>query len=447
MREPSDHRGGTRRALLALLTGVATLWRPGRSPAAPDAPEDRGIGGTGARPTEEETPGGDRGIGGTGVIGTIRRFGSIIVNDLRITYPADVAVRIDGEPRRAGDLRIGHVVRVVATGAEGALSTRAIEVNSEVVGPVEAVGQGRLTVLGQSVSTVKSGAWKVGDRVAVSGLRRLDGVIVASRVEHRAEGPDRVAGPVRKAANGTPAIGGLPLAGLSPRLVGRRIVAEGAMRDGAFAVSGARDASRPFPAAIGRASIEAYIGPGRDGLRLGSGLGVAGAPDADMPRGGSRHAVLSVSPGRDGRLTLDGLRFEGRGGPTGPGGQPGGGFGPNGGPGNGSPGGSGPGGGGQGGGRPGGGGFGGGHGGGPGGYPGAAPGGGTGHEFGRGQGPGGYPIDTRPGFGGGDGFGGSPSPGGAGSPGGFGGGGFGGGGPSGGGFGGGGPSGFGGGRR
>ncbi|PJI51852.1 hypothetical protein CTI14_52480, partial [Methylobacterium radiotolerans] len=39
---------------------------------------------------------GDRGIGGTGVIGTIRRFGSIVVNDLRIAYPPEVEVRIDG---------------------------------------------------------------------------------------------------------------------------------------------------------------------------------------------------------------------------------------------------------------------------------------------------------------------------------------------------------------
>ena len=45
---------------------------------------------------------GDRGIGGTGVIGTIRRFGSIVVNDLRIAYPEDVQVHIDGTPATAG---------------------------------------------------------------------------------------------------------------------------------------------------------------------------------------------------------------------------------------------------------------------------------------------------------------------------------------------------------
>ncbi len=42
------------------------------------------------------------------MIGTIRRFGSIIVNDLRIAYPKDVAVRIDDAPATAADLKIGQ---------------------------------------------------------------------------------------------------------------------------------------------------------------------------------------------------------------------------------------------------------------------------------------------------------------------------------------------------
>ena len=101
----------SRRHVLGLLASAAFL--PGRAPAQEAPIRDQGIGGTGARPTD--TPGeGDRGIGGTGVIGTIRRFGSIVVNDLRIAYPDDVAVRIDGAPARASDLRVGHVVRVVA---------------------------------------------------------------------------------------------------------------------------------------------------------------------------------------------------------------------------------------------------------------------------------------------------------------------------------------------
>ncbi|TXN63484.1 hypothetical protein FV232_23235, partial [Methylobacterium sp. WL30] len=200
----------TRRLVLRLLAGAALV--PGRA-LPQEAPRDQGIGGTGARPTD--TPGdGDRGIGGTGVIGTIRRFGSIVVNDLRIAYPEDVSVRIDGVAARAADMRIGHVVHVVAHAEAGGLATRRIDVTSEVVGPVERVAEGALVVLGQSVATVGvAGRWAVGDRVAVSGLRRPDGVVVASLIEPRAEGPACVAGPVRHDRDGRPVIGRLRLEG------------------------------------------------------------------------------------------------------------------------------------------------------------------------------------------------------------------------------------------
>jgi hypothetical protein len=94
---------------------------------------DRGIGGTGVVPTD---PDGDRGIGGTGVMGTIRGFGSIIVNGVHVTYAPDVPVRIDGQPRAVSDLKIGQVVRVVAETSNGVLATRQIDVASEVVGPI-----------------------------------------------------------------------------------------------------------------------------------------------------------------------------------------------------------------------------------------------------------------------------------------------------------------------
>ncbi|WP_236960803.1 DUF5666 domain-containing protein [Methylobacterium durans] len=280
----------TRRGLLRLLAGLGALWLPGPGQAAPDAPiRDQGIGGTGARPGEGEggSPGeGDRGIGGTGVIGTIRRFGSIVVNDLRIAYPADVAVRIDGAAAAASDLRIGHVVRVVARDSGGGLSTGRIEVTSEVVGPVEAVAKGGFTVLGQAVSTAGLGAdwrksWpgglKVGDRVAVSGLRRPDGTIVASLVEPRTGGAARVAGPVRKAKDGAPTIGRLRLASLDPGLVGRRILVTGELSPSGLTVASVEEAGAKFGAGLKRVSIEAYIGRRGDRLALGSGIDVAGA--------------------------------------------------------------------------------------------------------------------------------------------------------------------------
>ncbi|MFC6738756.1 hypothetical protein [Methylobacterium tardum] len=144
-----------RRFVLRLLAGAAAL-RPG-AVRPQEAPRDQGIGGTGMMRTDEPRNGslgeGDRGIGGTGVIGTIRRFGSIIVNGLRIAYPPGVEVRIDGEVGTAADLKIGHVVHVVARPDGGGLATRRIDVTSEVVGRVESVSPGRMIVLGQRVST------------------------------------------------------------------------------------------------------------------------------------------------------------------------------------------------------------------------------------------------------------------------------------------------------
>lgn len=302
-----DHRP-SRRLVLGLLAGAAFL--PGRPPAQEAPIRDQGIGGTGARPTD--TPGeGDRGIGGTGVIGTIRRFGSIVVNDLRIAYPDDVAVRIDGAPARASDLRVGHVVRVVARPEGGGLATRRIDVTSEVVGPVEAVGRNSLTVLGQRIATgMAGGTWTVGQRVAVSGLRRPDGVVVASLIEPRTEGADRVAGPVRRGPDGAMRIGDLRLNGAGHLPAGRRAALAGRMRDGALAVTDAAEAG--LPPGIRTASIEAYIGRRKGGMTLGSGLPVAGIPGADLPRSGAVRAVLTTQVAGDGRLTVERLRVEDR---------------------------------------------------------------------------------------------------------------------------------------
>ncbi|WP_430911267.1 DUF5666 domain-containing protein [Methylobacterium sp. sgz302541] len=307
-------RDPSRRGLLALLAGVsagALLPAPGRA-GPDDAPiRDQGIGGTGARPDEVMPGEGDRGIGGTGVIGTIRRFGSIVVNDLRISYPEDVAVRIDGEPATAKALKLGQVVRVVASGPSGGLATRRIEVTSEVVGPVESLAKGGMTVLGQRVSGVR-GTFKPGDRVAVSGLRRPDGVVVASLIEPRPAGADRVAGPVRKDRDGSLSIGGLRLEGADPALAGRRALVVGTASEGTLKVARVEEAGLPPLPGLRQLSIEAYIGRAKGGIALGSGLAVAGAPDASVPRKGSVRAVLTTEISRDGRLTMQSLRIDER---------------------------------------------------------------------------------------------------------------------------------------
>ncbi|KMO10084.1 hypothetical protein SQ03_31085, partial [Methylobacterium platani JCM 14648] len=268
----------TRRGLLRLLSGASWLAAAGPLRAAGDKILDQGIGGTGIRPGPDEE--GDRGIGGTGVVGTIRGFGSIIVNDLRIAYPADVPVTIDGRPARVEDLRVGQVVRTLAQPAESGLSTGAIAVIHEVVGPVQRVGADRLTVLGQSVATAglppEMPRPTLGERVAVSGLRRPDGSIAASRIDPAGIAPDLVAGPVRRGPGGALRIGNLPLAGLDPALAGGRAVAEGRLDGARFAVAQAVPASDPFGIRAQRLSIEAYVTREGGALRTGAGYAVTG---------------------------------------------------------------------------------------------------------------------------------------------------------------------------
>ena len=120
-----------------------------------------------------------------------------------------MAVRIDGEAASVKALRIGHVARVVAQRqANGMLTTNRIDAVSEVVGPIESVKDGEITVLGQKVAWTGRQNWRVGTQVAVSGLRRTDGVIVASLVEQRRNATARVTGPLERDRDGL-RIGGL----------------------------------------------------------------------------------------------------------------------------------------------------------------------------------------------------------------------------------------------
>lgn len=299
----------TRRGLLRLLSGASWLAAAGPVRSAGDKILDQGIGGTGIRPGPDEE--GDRGIGGTGVVGTIRGFGSIIVNDLRIAYPPDVPVTIDGRPARVADLRVGQVVRALAQPGEAGLSTGGIAVIHEVVGPVQRVAGDRLTVLGQAVATAglppEMPRPRLGDRVAVSGLRRPDGSIAASRIDPAGSAPDLVAGPVRRGPAGSLRIGNLPLAGLDPALAGGRAVAQGSLSGSRFAVTQAVPATEPFGGEARRLSIEAYVTREGGALRTGAGYAVIGRGGL-VPAGGGL-AILDGSAGRGGRLDLDRLRL------------------------------------------------------------------------------------------------------------------------------------------
>ena len=275
----------SRRLLLAgfWLAGTSSLWAQVRRG------NDQGIGGTGI------SRGDDHGIGGTGIVGVIQRFGSIFVNGERIGYAPDVPVRIDGEAASVKALRIGHVARVVAQRqANGTLTTNRIDAVSEVVGPIESVKGGEMTVLGQKVAWTGRENWRVGTQVAVSGLRRTDGVIVASLVEQRRNATARVTGPLERDRDGL-RIGGLRLDGVDAALVGQRVQAEGRVAPGGkLQISRARADDFSDLSGATRLSIEAYVRRVGSNLQLGSGY---------VARDSSR-----FEPGQDARVVVNAVR-------------------------------------------------------------------------------------------------------------------------------------------
>jgi len=337
----------SRRSLLAVLWLAGT----GRLSAQVRTVEDRGIGGTGLT-----SDGDDRGIGGTGIVGVIQRFGSIVVNGERIGYPANVPVRIDGEAASVKALRIGQMARVVALrDRNGTLITRRIDVASEVVGPIDAVKADEMSVLGQRVRTTGSkDRHRPGTRVAVFGLRRNDGVIVASLIEPRAGATVRVAGVLERGRDRLMRIGGLIVEGANGSLMGRRIVAEGRMANGVMRIDRARPDDFSDLAGANRLLIEAYVRRTGDDLQLGSGYVLRDLSRFQPSRGEAR-VVVNATFGGAGRLQVDSIRSVDRfpgssilephgpgggpgggrggergGGPVGPGGEPGGPAGPSG---------------------------------------------------------------------------------------------------------------------
>jgi len=149
--------------------------------------EPDGLGGTGL--------GGDEGLGGTGVFGTITNLGSVCVNGFEIHYAPDVSVQKDGLGVDAARLAPGQVVFTRAFRKDGRLVADAIAIFTALVGRIEAVSPERrsLVVSGERVELLAravvlgpQGSLRtldVGQWIEVSGLRRADGTLVASRIE------------------------------------------------------------------------------------------------------------------------------------------------------------------------------------------------------------------------------------------------------------------------
>ncbi len=282
---------------LAIAAGLRVL--PGLADEKP--PSDRGIGGTGI----SGLPGEPHAIG---FIGAIQRFGSIYVNGDRIAYASDVTVMIDGRPSLPTDMRIGQVVKAVATRRDGVLATDRIEILSEVVGPVEALEGESMVVLGQRVhlGTTGSREFTLGQRVAISGLRRPDGTIAARLVEMAGKRPDQVVGPAVY-RGWTLSIGGLALFGPDARFDGRRVVVRGRRTARGLMVKSIALDRLPDGPGVQTLSIEAYVSRSGNAVQFGSGLVIEDASRHIEASSGDQPTIVTIDSGPGGFNHITGM--------------------------------------------------------------------------------------------------------------------------------------------
>jgi hypothetical protein len=159
-----------------------------------------GLGGTGAVAMEG-------GLGGTGIVGVVTGFGSICVNGIKVEYDQRTPLQRDGEQTSLGELAVGQVVALRARGEGEHLRAERIAVLDAAVGPLTQMdaGTGLLVVMGQRATALEPQDLqdlRVGDWVRVSGQRRADGEIRASRVQAATPGEALLTGSLSRSASG-----------------------------------------------------------------------------------------------------------------------------------------------------------------------------------------------------------------------------------------------------
>lgn len=274
-----------------------------------------GIGGTGLQA-------GADGIGGTGIVGVITGFGSIIVNELTVETGDAIAVQIDGKPATVAELQLGEVVEVLASEVDGRLVAQDVQAYSAVVGAPFMRSDGGLQILGQAVElnadtviAIPGGLipGAANQRLRISGLRRGDGVVVASRVGLASTAaPDSVTGPIARGADGSLRIGALVLEGAGPAAPirdGAFVRVQGRLADGRLLVDSIIERSPvPFAGRATRLIVEGYATPidGRR-IRLG-GIEMEVAPGLAKPRiSANQRLRIEASVGKNGRVRIQRL--------------------------------------------------------------------------------------------------------------------------------------------
>jgi hypothetical protein len=296
------------------------VGRTGPDGAPPVA--DRGIGGTGSpvamAPAIRSA---DRGIGGTGIVGVVTGFGSIFVNGVEVEYDDTASIDIDGTAASASALRAGQMVAIQAEGPAFSPHAKAISVRTAVAGRIEALelGTGMLTIAGQAVS-VPDGTWGangfgLGDWVKVSGVRRGDGAIVASRLDAAPTGVLQARGRVVRDGD-VVRVGKLELSGSAADSVkdGQFVVLTGDYEAGHGHVSTvASDTLWPNPAAyfgpsISQLIVQAFVRVDKDSVSI-NGVKVRSGSIVSSQAHGDGIAVVSLQRQPDGSLTAVGLRY------------------------------------------------------------------------------------------------------------------------------------------
>lgn len=295
---------------------------------------DRGIGGTGIgrHPALALVASGqlaDRGIGGTGIgdagdagiVGIVTGFGSVFVNGLEIQFDNAAVVDIDGNATSTSALRAGQLVAIRAGGPANAPYAKAISIRTEAMGRIDGLelGSGTLEIAGQRVS-VPAGAWGanrfgLGDWVKVSGLRRADGVIVASRLDSAPAGALSARGQVAR-EDGVARVGHLALdekmvAGISE---GQFVVVSGSYAGGHGQIASvARDmlpasAGDYFGASANRLVLQGFV-HANQGVMSMNGVKARTEIAAPGPGGSDGLAIVSLKRGQDGAYVASGLRY------------------------------------------------------------------------------------------------------------------------------------------
>jgi hypothetical protein len=284
---------------------------------------ERGIGGTGA---PGKTQLSDRGIGGTGIVGVVTGFASICVDGLEVRLDKTVPVSINGSVATAKQLRVGQLVVIKAGGPATALDpvaqAQAISIRYEVSGPIEGIdlGSGSMIVAGQRVmalpTTWMAGHFSLGDWVSVSGLRRSDGTIVASRLDRARAGALAVRGQISRERD-TTSIGSLVLqgSGIATVKVGAFVSVVGRYKNGVADVAAidddllSEDPARYFGVSSHQLIVQAFVRVERGTVSLSNGQRFSAEAGVQGQGTGYRNAIVWLERTATGSFTVTQLRY------------------------------------------------------------------------------------------------------------------------------------------